>query len=162
MIVTLIAALSENRVIGRDGDLPWRLPADLRRFKRITSGHTVIMGRKTFETLDAPLPDRRTIVVTRRTDYQPVGVEVAHDLDDALALAGGEDEVFILGGGEIYALALPRADRMELTIVHDEFDGDTFFPAFDEMEWRLVQAERHASDDRHAHAFTFRTYERAD
>jgi dihydrofolate reductase len=160
MILTLIAALSENRVIGRDGDLPWRLPADLKRFKRITSGHTVIMGRKTFETLEAPLPDRRSIVVTRRTDFQPEGVEIAHDLDAALALAEGEEEVFVLGGGEIYALALPRADRMELTIVHDEFDGDTFFPAFDESNWRLVNEERHEPDERHAHSFTFRTYER--
>ena len=165
MIVSLIAAMSENRVIGRAGKLPWHLPADLRRFKRLTTGCTVIMGRKTFESIDEkPLPGRRNIVVSRRAGYAPAGVEVATAVEAALeaagASAGGADVVYVVGGGEIYRVALPLADRLDLTIVHTTAEGDATFPAFDESQWRLTLDERHDADERHAHAYSFRVYER--
>jgi len=160
--VSLIAAVAENRVIGRDGALPWHLPEDLRHFKRLTRGHVVVMGRRTWETLDGPLPRRRCIVVTRDASYRAEGAEVVHGLDEALerAAAAGETEVFVLGGGEIYTLALPRADRMYLTIVHAEPAGDARFPVFDAAEWTLASDEPHDADERHEHAYSFRTYER--
>lgn len=163
MKITVIAAMAENRVIGRAGMLPWRLPDDLRRFKRRTEGHAVVMGRRTFESLGGPLPDRRAIVVTRRRDFDAGGATVTHSLDEALdtARAWNEQEVFILGGAEIYALALPLADRLELTVVHAEIEGDTFFPEFDETAWALTEDDRREADQRHPHAFSFRCYQRA-
>lgn len=147
-------------MIGRDGAVPWHLPADLRHFKRLTTGHTVIMGRRTFASVGRPLPNRRNVVVTRDSSYRPDGVVVAPGLAEALALAADELEVFIVGGAELYRLALPRADRMYLTIVHAEVPGDTYFPPFDPDEWRLEREERHTADARHAHPFTFRWYVR--
>jgi dihydrofolate reductase len=162
VIVSLIAAMSENRVIGHEGDLPWRLPLDMRHFKHLTTGHAVIMGRKTFETLPAALPHRRNIVMTRDRTFRRGGVEVVTSLDDAFRLVAEDDEVFVAGGGEIYRLALPRADRLYLTLVHVTVDGDTLFPDFDASEWRLVHDERHEPDERHAHPFSFRFYERIE
>ncbi len=161
MKISIIAAMSENRVIGRDGALPWHLPDDLARFKTITTGHTVIMGRKTFESVGKPLPNRRSIVISRNTDYQCEGVVVAHSFDEALECGVGQEEVFVLGGQAVYELALPRSDRIYLTMVHASIDGDTHFPPFDPSEWRLVEDERHEADDRHAYAFSFRRYERS-
>ena len=162
MKITLIAAMAENRVIGRDNALPWHLPADLARFKQRTEGHVVIMGRRTFESVGRPLPNRRSIVITRKRDYHPPGAEIARSLEEALERAreSKQDEVFILGGAEIYALALPDVDRLEFTIVHADVSGDTFFPECDLSEWTLIDQQRHEADDRHAHAFSFRTYER--
>ncbi len=160
MKISVIAAMPENRVIGRDGALPWHLPADLARFKSITTGHTVIMGRKTFESVGQPLPNRRTIVITRNNDYQCAGIFIAHGLDEALDLAAHEDEVFILGGQAVYRIALPRADCLYLTIIHATIEGDTYFPTFDFDDWKLVEDERHEADDRHTYAFSFRRYER--
>ena len=160
MKISVIAAMSENRVIGRDGALPWHLPTDLARFKSITTGHTVIMGRKTFESVGQPLPNRRTIVITRNNDYQCAGVFIAHSLDEALDHVAREDEIFILGGEAVYRIALPRADRLYLTIIHATIEGDTHFPPFDPDQWKLVEDERHEPDDRHAYAFSFRRYER--
>ncbi len=150
--------MAENRVIGRGAELPWRLPADMKHFKSLTSGHPVIMGRKTFDTLPSPLPDRRNVVVTRDRHYARPGVEVAHSLEEALRLVAGEVEVFIAGGGEIYAEALPLADRLHLTVVHTEAEGDVFFPTIDSEEWVLREEERHEPDERHAYAFSFRLY----
>ena len=160
MKISLIAAMSENRVIGRDGALPWHLPADLARFKSITTGHTLIMGRKTFESVGKPLPNRRSIVISRNSDYQCEGVVVAHSFDEALEHGAGQEEVFVLGGQAVFELALPRADRIYLTMVHASIDGDTHFPPFDPSEWTFVEDERHEADDRHAYAFSFRRYER--
>lgn len=163
MRITLIAAVAENGVIGRENALPWHLPADLARFKRRTEGHVVIMGRRTFESVGQPLPRRRSIVVTRKHDFRAPGAEIAHSLEEAIE-RGREtetDEIFILGGAEIYALALPDVDRLELTIVHAEIIGDTFFPELDLGEWTLLEDERHEADDRHDYAFSFRIYERA-
>ena len=163
MKITLIAAMAENRVIGRAGTLPWHLPDDLSRFKRRTAGHAVVMGRRTFESLGGPLPDRRAIVITRRRDFAAGGAVVTHSLGEALDTARGwnEREVFILGGAEIYALALPLADRLELTVVHADIEGDTFFPEFDPAAWVLTEDDRREADQRHRHAFSFRCYERA-
>lgn len=161
MKISVIAAMSQNRVIGRDGSLPWHLPTDLARFKSITTGHTVIMGRKTFESVGKPLPNRRTIIITRNNDYRCAGVFIAHSLDEALDHAAHEDEIFILGGEAVYRIALPRADRLYLTIIHATIEGDTYFPNLDFDDWKLVEDERHEIDERHAYAFSFRRYERA-
>lgn len=164
MVVSLIAAVSENGVIGRDADVPWRQREDLRRFKRMTTGHTVIMGRKTFESIgETPLPGRRNIVVSRRAGYERPGVEAAGSVEAAIEMAGGEDLVYVVGGGEIYTLALPHADRLDLTIIHTEIDGgDAFFPEFDGAAWRLVEDERHEADERNEFAYSFRVYVRSD
>ncbi|MHC4948753.1 MAG: dihydrofolate reductase [Planctomycetota bacterium] len=154
--ITIIAAVSENGVIGRGGGLPWHLPEDLRRFKRRTLGHTLVMGRRTFESLGGCLPGRRCIVVSRTPSFAPEGVTVAASLADALAAAGDDDEVFIAGGSAVYREGLAVADRLELTIVHADVEGDAFFPEYDPDAWRVVGEERHEADDRHPHAFTFR------
>ena len=160
MIVSLVAAMAENRVIGRGGTLPWRLPKDLQHFKRVTLDHTVIMGRKTFEEIKRPLSNRRNVVISRNPGFRPGGVIVVPDLDEALALGATEREVFVVGGGEIYRLALPRADRLYLTVVHAQVEGDTYFPPFDADAWVLDEEERHEADEQHAYAFTFRRYSR--
>lgn len=156
--------MSSNNVIGRDNDLPWRLPDDMRYFMRTTTGHTVVMGRRTWESMGGrALPNRRNIVVTRQPDYAATGAEVAHSVDEAIALAteAGETELFICGGARVYADAMARADRLYLTHVHVEIDGDTYFPDYHTDDWRLVSEESHAADDRNEHAFTFAVYERA-
>ena len=153
--------MAENRVIGRDGDVPWHLPADLRFFKRLTLGHTVVMGRKTFDSIGRrPLLGRRNIVVTRQPRFAASGVEVAHSLSQALQLADGEQEVFVAGGSDIYRLALPIADRLYLTVVHADVDGDVRFPEFDASEWELASETRFEADERHEYAFSFRRYDR--
>jgi dihydrofolate reductase len=160
VIVSLMLAMSENRVIGRDGGLPWHLPKDLQHFKQVTVDHTVIMGRKTFDEIKHPLANRRNVVISRNPQFQPRGVTVVPTLDEALALGATEREVFVIGGGEIFRLALPRADRLYLTVVHATVEGDTYFPAFDATAWALEDEERHEADEKHAFAFTFRTYSR--
>lgn len=160
MIISLIVAMSENGVIGRGGGLPWHLPKDLQHFKRITVDHTVIMGRKTFEEVKRPLANRRNVVISRSPGFRPHGVTVVPSLEEALALGATETEVFVIGGGEIFRLALPRADRLYLTIVHAQLAGDTYFPAFDSAAWALDDEERHGADEKHAFGFTFRTYSR--
>lgn len=159
MRVSLIAAMDPGCVIGIENRLPWRLPADLRRFKELTMGHTLIMGRKTFESIGRPLPGRITIVVTRQKDYAPAGVVVAHSVDEALARAEGR-EVFIAGGEEIFRQTLDRADRLYLTRLQREFPGDAFFPEFDESAWRLVQWERHGPTEEAFIPHTFEVYDR--
>ncbi len=165
MKITLIAAVASNGVIGRDGGLPWHLPADLRRFKEVTRGHQVVMGRRTFESLPGPLPKRRNIVVTRQSVYSARGIDIAHSLDEAIAMAesaatSSDETLFILGGAVLYAAALPIADRLVLTMVDAEVSGDTRFPEFDEAEWREVSSEAHAADDENDYAFTVRVLER--
>lgn len=155
MKISLLVAMAENRAIGRDGRLPWHLSADLKRFKKLTLGHVVIMGRKTFESIGRPLPRRRSIVLSRDPDYVARGAETAGSLDEALARAAGEDEVFIVGGSQVFAEALPRADRLYLTRVHAEVEGDVFFPELDPDAWELLSEERHEADGRHDYAFSF-------
>lgn len=159
-LVSLIAAMAENRVIGREGGLPWRLPDDLRHFKQLTVDHTVIMGRRTFNEIKRPLDNRRNVVITRNPEFRPHGVTVVPSLREALALGATEEEVFVIGGGEIFSAALPLADRIYLTVVHAQVDGDTTFPVFEEGEWVLVSEEAHPADERHMYGFTFRRYDR--
>jgi dihydrofolate reductase len=159
MRVSLIAAMAENRVIGVNNSLPWHLPDDLKRFRRLTTGHTVIMGRKNYESIGKPLPQRRNVVVTRRTDFQAPGCIVVHSLEEALATAGDDPEVFVIGGAEIYREMLARADRLYLTLVHARIAGDTYFPEFDLREWRETARERHEPNDQHRYACSYITYE---
>lgn len=164
MNVTLIAALSTNNVIGRTNQVPWCLPTDLRRFKALTMGHHLIMGRKTYDSVGRPLHGRTNVVITRREDWTAEGVVVVHSLEEALrvAMQAGETEAYIAGGAEIYELAIHRADRMQLTRVHAEVEGDTWFPEFDDVsEWQLVDAEHYEADEKNEFPFSFLTYERA-
>jgi dihydrofolate reductase len=163
MRLSILAAVSENGVIGREGELPWHLPAELRHVKQLTTGHTLLMGRKTYESIGRPLPKRTSIVITRDLHYEAApGVIVVAGFEAAVASAQerGESEAFVFGGEAVYALALPRADRLYLTRVHAEVAGDAFFPVLEEECWSLVHEERHAADERHAHAFTFQTFDR--
>jgi dihydrofolate reductase len=149
-VITFVVARADNGVIGRDGGLPWRLPADLRRFKTLTLDKPMIMGRKTFDGFPAPLPGRRHLVLTRDPDWRADGAEVAHSVEEALALAGGDASV--IGGAEVFGLFLPRADRVELTEVHASPEGDTVMPGFD--GWREVAREDHPpADGRPAYSF---------
>lgn len=158
--ISIIAAMGQNRVIGRGSDLPWRLPADLRQFRALTLGKPVIMGRRTYESLGRPLPERDNIIVTRNPDFRAPGCRLSHGLEQALALADGVPEAMIIGGANLYAQALPLANRMYLTLVHAWFLGDTRFPAYDETEWRLVDSQRRGPDDKNAYACSFVRLER--
>ncbi|MCZ6463392.1 MAG: dihydrofolate reductase [Proteobacteria bacterium] len=162
MRVTIVAALSENGVIGRGGDLPWHLPEDRRHFVQLTTGHCLIMGRKTFESIGKPLPKRTSIVITRHPERALEGAVVVDNLTAALAEAEARDETeaFVVGGSEIYALALPRSDRLVLTRVHARVEGDVVFPDFPEDDWKLMGETRHPADERHDHAFTIQEYAR--
>jgi dihydrofolate reductase len=158
--ISLIVAMAANRVIGRDNTLPWRLPDDLRRFKRLTMGHTLIMGRKTWESIGRPLPGRDIVVVTRQEGYGvPPGVSVARSVEEALEVAEG-DEVFIAGGEEIFRQTIDRADRLYLTRIDKDFPGDTFFPEFDPKRFRLVEREDHEATEEVPFAYSFLTYDR--
>lgn len=155
--IVLVAAMAENRVIGRSGGLPWRLPKDLAHFKAVTMGHDLIMGRRTWESIGArPLPGRRSIVITRSAGYPAAGAQIVRDPEEALAAVVGE-VACVVGGGEVYRAFLPRADRLEITIVHAEVDGDTTFPEWDASQWTCAEERAEAADERHAYAMTFRT-----
>lgn len=156
----MIAAAAENNALGKDKDLVWHLPDDFKRFKQLTTGHYIIMGRKTFETFPKPLPNRTHVVITRQNDYDPEGAIVVNSLDKALEIAKEDKQPFIIGGGEIYKLGMPEADKIELTRVHGTFEADAFFPEIDEDHWKLVDSSFHPKDDKHAYSFTYLTYER--
>ena len=160
MRISLVVAASRNDVIGREGELPWRLPDDLRHFKRLTTGKAVIMGRRTFESIGRPLPERRNIVMTRDEEFAAEGCEMASSLTEAMDLVDGADEVMIIGGGQVYRDFLTLADRIYLTRVQAEVDGDTKFPEIDENLWRLVSSEHHEADDKHGYAFDFLVFDR--
>ncbi|HWO01947.1 MAG TPA: dihydrofolate reductase [Blastocatellia bacterium] len=161
MIISLIVAMDEQSGIGKAGTLPWRLSSDLKRFRELTMGHHIIVGRKTFESIGKPLPGRQTIVVTRNEAYSPEGCLIAHSVKDAIELARerGETEAFICGGAAIYAEAIAAADRLYLTRVHATVDADVFFPEFDEQA--LIEKERssHAADEKNQYPFTFKLLE---
>ncbi|MEO1497517.1 MAG: dihydrofolate reductase [Planctomycetota bacterium] len=163
----IVVAVSENGVIGRDGDLPWRLSADLKRFKQLTMGHPLIMGRKTYQSIGRPLPGRLSIVLTRDAAYDPghEAVLVANDLPTAIARAADADEfdasvISIIGGGEVYRLALPLTDVVHYTRVHATVEGDATFPEFSATEWALAASEPHEANAKNEHAFTFETWTR--
>lgn len=157
-MITSIAAIAENYALGKDNDLVWHLPDDFKRFKKLTTGHAIIMGRKTFETFPKLLPNRKHIVITRDRSYQAENIEVVHTIEEALQSAQDDEQPFIIGGGEIYTLALPFTQKMELTHVHGTFEADAFYPAFDEEEWQVVEEQFHPTDEKHPYSFTYRTY----
>jgi dihydrofolate reductase len=162
MKLSIIAALGRNRAIGYQNQLPWRLPADLQRFKQLTMGHHMLMGRKTFESIGRPLPGRTSIIITRQADYNAEGCLIAHSLAEAVAMAKarGEQEAFIIGGADIYAQALPFADCMYLTWVEAEPKADAFFPVFDENEWEAMEEISFTADDKHLYAMKFITLQK--
>ena len=160
MLISIIVAVSENGVIGKDNQLIWRLPNDLKRFKALTLGHPMIMGRKTFESIGKPLPGRTSIVITRNQDFKADGILVVHSLDEALTEARKieQQEVFIIGGGELYKQALPIADKLYITKVETVTDGDTFFEISNPEQWEEIARTIHQADDRHIFSFNFVNY----
>lgn len=161
-MIQIICALTENQAIGNKGQLLYYLPADLKHFKGLTTGHTIVMGRKTFESLPkGALPNRRNIVITRQADYSAPGIEVFHDFESAIKACAADDETFIIGGESVYAAALPIADRLCLTHVHETPDeADTYFPSYDASQWELEEKEDHEPDEKNKHAYTFAFYRR--
>ena len=160
MKVSIIVAAAANNVIGRDGGLPWHLPEDLRRFKALTLGKPLLMGRKTHESIGRPLPGRRNIVLTRQTGYVAEGCDVVASVESALEIAGGADELMVIGGNAVYEMMLPHCGRIYLTRVHEAVDGDTFFPDLDESHWQLVERQDFAAGPDRPHAFSFLVLDR--
>ena len=160
MKVSLVVAMARNRVIGRDNALPWRLPEDLAYFKRVTMGHPIVMGRRTYESIGRPLPGRLNIVVSRNRDFAAAGCRVVPSIEDAWKAAGDADEVSVIGGTSIFDAALPRADVIHLTEVDADVEGDTWFPVFDRREWEEHEVLRHPADARHEHPFRIVRLER--
>jgi len=160
MLVSIIAAMDRNRLIGNNNQLPWHLPADLAHFKRVTMGKPIIMGRKTYESIGRPLPGRTNIVLTRSPDFNAEGVLIANSLQQALDYVAVEEEVMVIGGSTIYELALPRADRLYLTYVEDSFEGDAWFPDFNLEQWSIVASEEHSADEKNSSAYRFVAYAR--
>lgn len=156
MLISLIVAVSSNQIIGKNNQLIWHLPADLKHFKQLTTGHTVFMGRKTYDSIGKPLPNRRNVVISRSVT-QIEGCEVAASLEDALKLSSEEKEVFMIGGAEIYRQALPLANRIYLTHVHQDFDGDTFFPEIDAETWQETEREDFLPDEKNKLSYSFIT-----
>jgi dihydrofolate reductase len=162
VIISFIVAVSENNVIGKNNKLPWHLPSDMKYFKNQTWAMPVVMGRKTFEALGKPLEGRTNIVITRQPDWKPGGVEIVHSIDQAIVEATKLDakEIFIIGGAEIFSAALPSADRIYLTLIHHNFDGDAFFPELKQDEWKLVSNKDYNADEKNKYAHTFQVWER--
>ena len=157
--ITIIVAAAENNAIGKDNDLIWRLPNDLKRFKKLTSGHSIIMGRKTFDSFPGLLPNRKHIVISRNKNISfSYEVTVVNNFEDAIRETGDDENPFIIGGGQIYKLAMDLGDKIELTRVHEEFKADTFFPKIDEDKWELINEEFNEKDERHQFSFTYKTY----
>ena len=157
--VSMIVAASENGVIGKDGDMPWRLSADLKNFKAITLGHTIIMGRKTWDSIQRLLPGRQTVIVTRQKDFKVDGAIVVGNLEEALA-ATEDESPFVVGGAEIYRLALPHVTKIYLTRVHAEIDGDTWMPEVDFSKWNKLESVSHSSGEKNSHDYSFEIYEK--
>lgn len=158
--LSIIVAMARNRVIGAAGAIPWRLPNELRLFKKVTMGHHIVMGRKTYESIGRLLPGRTTVIVTRQTGYRVPGALIAHSLDAAIAACQGDDEVFVIGGGELYRAALPLADRIYLTTIDAEPAGDTYMPEFDPADWRESSAECFRPNDQHRYGYRYSVYDR--
>ncbi len=162
MIVSIIVAVSQNDVIGKESELPWRLPADMKYFKETTSGHCIIMGRKTFEALGRPLPNRTNIIITRQEDFSAEGCVVVNQLQHAIDYAKdqGESECFIIGGGDVYIQALIWTDRIYLTRIHQSFEGDTFFQSLIPTDWKEIINNKHLPDEKNKYPYSFEVYER--
>ena len=158
--ISLIWAMSDNGVIGRENTLPWHMPADLSHFRRITSGHPIVMGRKNYESIGKPLPQRTNIILTRDPSYRAPGCVVVHTLDEALEQTRNADKVFIIGGADIYRQFLPKADRLYLTQIHAHIDGDTFFPDYNPSLWHEIGREDHRADQKNPYPYSFITLEK--
>lgn len=162
-MLTIIAAAAENNALGKDNQLVWHLPDDFKRFKSLTSGHYIIMGRKTFESFPKPLPNRTHVIITRQTDYKvPEGCLVVSNLQEGINSCPKEEEVFVIGGGQIYQQAIDLVDKIDLTRVHTSVEADTFFPEIDLSKWELVFEEFHPKDEKHNFDFTFLTYKKVN
>ena len=161
-MLKILVAFDENRVIGKNNALIWHLPADLKRFKALTTGHVIIMGRKTFESIGRPLPNRTTIVISRQHDLQIDGVILAHSVEEAILKAKSltREDIYIVGGAEIYALSLPVADQILVTQLHDIFEGDAFFPEISPEMWDVTEKERGVTDEQNAYQYSYITYSR--
>ena len=155
MKISIVVAMDTKGVIGRDNGLPWHLPADLQHFKRTTMGKPILMGRKTHESIGRPLPGRTNIVITRDTDYRAAGCVVVNSIDAALAAAGDQDEIMVIGGAEFYRQVLPRTNTIYLTRIHESFDGDTCFPDLNDADWREVERSDQAADAKNPHDYSF-------
>mgnify|MGYP003403690478 CR=1 FL=1 len=159
-MITIIAAAGEDNSLGKDNNLIWHLPDDFKRFKELTSGNYILMGRKTFETFPKPLPNRKHLIITRQENYQvPENCFVFNNIKSCLEVLSPSDNIWIIGGGEIYKQFMGIADRIELTRIHSEFEADTFFPEIED-EWQLISEEYHSVDDKHKYDFTYLTYDR--
>jgi dihydrofolate reductase len=157
-MITLIAAAAENNALGKDNQLVWHLPDDFKRFKQITSGHYIIMGRKTFESFPKPLPNRTHVIITRQKNYKVDGCIVVNSIEDAIKSCPKEEEIFIIGGADIYNQSIDFADKIELTRVHANFEADAFFPEINLNHWKLTFEEKHVQDEKHNFDFTFQTF----
>ena len=157
-VITMIAAAGANNELGLNNELVWHLPADFKRFKQLTTGHHIIMGRKTFESFPKPLPNRTHVIITRNKDYHKEGIIVVHTMEEAIAATKGDTQPFIIGGGEIYKMGLEFAQKIELTRVQGAFKADTFFPEIPSSEWKLASEENHKKDDRHTYDYSYQTY----
>ena len=160
MKISIVVAMAANRVIGRDNQLPWHLPADLKHFKQTTMGKPILMGRKTWESIGRPLPGRTNIVITRDENYDAPGCVVVHSIEAALQAAAKQDEVMIIGGAEFYRQVLPRTDRIYLTRINEDFEGDTLFPELDSSEWQEAERVDCDADDNNPHSYSFITLDR--
>tara|TARA_R110002072_G_scaffold218107_2_gene375787 strand:- start:12073 stop:12570 length:498 start_codon:yes stop_codon:yes gene_type:complete len=162
MIITIIAAIAKNNALGKNNDLIWHLPADLKRFKKITTGHYIIMGRNTFESIGKPLPNRTTIIITRNKNYFKDGCLIAHSLEQALEMAKDEEQVFVIGGAQIYNYAMEHnlVDTLDITLVHHEFEADVYFPEIDSDIWEQVEIESFTADDKNKLDYSFVRYKK--
>jgi dihydrofolate reductase len=158
-MISIIAAMDEKRLIGANNDLPWHLPADLKRVKQLTTGHTIILGRKNHESIGRPLPDRQNIVLTRDTNYSAPGCDVATSIDEALRISRGE-EIFVFGGANVYAQMMDLAERMYLTLIHHQFEGDTYFPAYNTDHWQELDRQEFDADEKNPFPYAFVTLQR--
>jgi dihydrofolate reductase len=159
-MIILIAAIAENSALGKNNELLWHLPKDFKRFKEITSGHYIIMGRKTFESFPKPLPNRTHVIITRQKDYVCEGCIVVQDLEKALAVCPKNEDVFIIGGGEIYSQSIHLADQLDITRVHHSFEADVYFPEIDPTIWKLISEEVNLKDEKHRYDYSFQTFVR--
>jgi dihydrofolate reductase len=157
-MIIMIAAVAENNALGKNNELVWHLPNDFKRFKSLTTGHHIIMGRKTFESFPKPLPNRIHVVISRQKKYQPEGCIVVDSIEKAIAVCPENEVSYIIGGGEIYNLGLAFTDKIEITRVHDTFEADAFFPEINTLEWKMIQSEFNPKDDKHHHDYTYQTF----
>ncbi len=159
-MISMIVATGKDRVIGQDNQMPWHLPADLAYFKKVTAGHTIVMGRKTFESIGRALPNRRNIVLTTSSSFEAEGCEVVHSIADILAIGENETELFIIGGSKLYEEMMPYADRLYITHIHHAFEGDRYFPDYNENEWTVVSREKGHRDEKNPYNYEFVVYDK--